>query len=229
MELDVRRLASGNGIDMKCFIGKFTRAEQKARRPSQILDAAFEEFVSQGYAATRVEDIARRVGVTKGTIYVYFETKEDLFSAMVRHISTPFEDLLASTDNHPGSCAERLRHLIETSYDRLLDNRQTRELLRFVIAEGSRFPHVVDQHHSEFIEPLKRHTQSILDEGIARHEFRDGPAAVAEAVIAPVLSMMIMKLIFDERRPFDRAAQIATHLDLVFNGLAASRPLEIDA
>lgn len=208
---------------MKCFIGKFTRAEQKARRPSQILDAAFEEFVTQGYAATRVEDIARRVGVTKGTIYVYFENKEDLFSAMVRHISTPFEELLASTVSHTGSCAERLKHLIETSYDRLLDNRQTRELLRFVIAEGSRFPHVVDQHHIEFIEPLKKYTQSILDDGIAQGEFRDGPAAVADVVIAPILSTMILKLIFDDRRPFDRASYIAAHLDLVLNGLAALR------
>lgn len=94
---------------------KITRAEQKARRPKQILDAAFEEFVERGYVATRVEDIAERVGVTKGTIYVYFETKEELFSAMINHISTPFEDILTSGRKLEGNCENRLRTLIGSS------------------------------------------------------------------------------------------------------------------
>lgn len=209
---------------MKCLIGKFSsRAEQKAQRPSQILDAAFEEFVEAGYTATRVEDIAKRVGVTKGTIYVYFPTKEDLFAAMVRHISTPFEELLVSEASNSGTCAERLKRLIEASYERLLENRPTRELLRFVIAEGSRFPAVVDQHHREFVQPLKSFTQSIIDEGVALGEFRAGPAAVAEVVISPIVAAIMQRLIFDDRKPFDREAQVAAHLDLVLNGLARER------
>lgn len=205
---------------MKCLMGKFSRAEQKAQRPTQILDAAFEEFVSQGYTATRVEDIAHRIGVTKGTIYVYFPTKEDLFAAMVRHISTPFGELLASVADNSGSCADRLKRLIEAAYDRLLENRPTRELLRFVISEGARFPLVVDQHHREFVQPMKTFTQSIIDEGIAAGEFRDGPAAIAEVVISPIVAAIMQRLIFDDRKPFDRNKQVAAHLDLVLNGLA---------
>ena len=212
---------------MKCLMGKFSsRAEQKAQRPSQILDAAFEEFVEKGYAATRVEDIAKRIDVTKGTIYVYFPTKEDLFAATVKHISTPFSDVLALVTAETGTCTERLRRLIETSYDRLLANRHTRELLRFVIAEGNRFPDVVDLHHREFVMPLKKFAQSILDEGVASGEFRKSPAAVSEVVLSPLLSAIVGKLIFDDRKPFDRDGHVNAHLDLVLNGLAAPGKVE---
>lgn len=213
---DGRKTESSSGMTNA---QKLTRAEQKARRPVQILDAAFEEFVERGYVATRVEDIADRVGVTKGTIYVYFTTKEELFAAMIRHISTPFEDILARAVRHGGNCADRLRSLIETSYEEITENRRTRELLRFVIAEGSRFPQFVDQHHQEFIDPLIQHTQEILDEGVRRQEFRAGPAALADMVVAPMVSMMMRKLIFDERRVLDKPSYITAHLDLVFNAL----------
>lgn len=199
--------------------GKLTRAEQKARRPKQILDAAFEEFVERGYVATRVEDIADRVGVTKGTIYVYFETKEELFSAMIRHISTPFEDILASGRSLEGSCQNRLRTLIEILHDNFLENRKVRELLRFVIAEGSRFPHVVDENQRQVIDPLIDFIQSIIDEGCRTGEFRTGPGAAADFVMAPIVLAMTFRLIFDERREFDRNAAIAAHVDMIFNGL----------
>lgn len=201
--------------DMK----KLTRAEQKARRPAQILDAAFEEFVERGYVATRVEDIADRVGVTKGTIYVYFETKEQLFEAMIRHISVPFEDLLASANELSGTCAERLEKLMALLYDSIVENRRLRELMRFVIAEGSRFPQVVDRHHEEFIDPLNEHLQSLIDEGVKRGEFRPMPAAFADAVVAPAIAMLIFKLIFDDRRSLDKATYFEAHIDLVLHGL----------
>ncbi|WFR98537.1 TetR/AcrR family transcriptional regulator [Rhizobium tumorigenes] len=198
---------------------KITRAEQKARRPKQILDAAFEEFVERGYVATRVEDIAERVGVTKGTIYVYFETKEELFSAMINHISTPFEDILASGRKLEGNCENRLRTLIETLYDDFLGNRRMRELLRFVIAEGTRFPHVIDENHRLFIEPLISFAQSIIDEGQRNGEFKTGPGLTAEVVMSPIMLAMVFRLIFNDRREFDRDTSIAAHFDMIFNGL----------
>ncbi|MBZ5762616.1 TetR/AcrR family transcriptional regulator [Rhizobium sp. VS19-DR104.2] len=198
---------------------KITRAEQKARRPKQILDAAFEEFVERGYVATRVEDIAERVGVTKGTIYVYFETKEELFSATINHISTPFEDILTSGRKLEGNCENRLRTLIEILYDNFLGSRRMRELLRFVIAEGTRFPHVIDENHRRFIEPLISFAQSIIDEGQRNGEFKTGPASTAEVVMSPIMLAMVFRLIFDDRRAFDRETSLAAHFDMIFNGL----------
>lgn len=199
---------------------KLTRAEQKAQRPGQILDAAFEEFIEKGFSATRVEDIAERIGVTKGTIYVYFPTKEELFSAMIRHISVPFEDILADAGKLKGTCSEQLQALIVLSYERLVGDRKTRELLRFVISEGARFPEVIDAHHSEIIEPVFARTQAILDEGIRLGEFRATPGALAALIVAPLMSVTMEQLVFGDRKVFDMPAYMKGHVDLVLNGLA---------
>ncbi|MDK4702133.1 TetR/AcrR family transcriptional regulator [Rhizobium sp. CNPSo 4062] len=203
---------------------KLTRAEQKARRPVQILDAAFEEFVERGYVATRVEDIATRIGVTKGTVYVYFETKEQLFEAMIRHISTPLEDLLISGNELKGTATERLRKNIELIYDLIINDRKLRELMRFVIAEGSRFPHIVDRHHDIFIDPLEHQMQSLIDEGVKLGEFRAAPAAFADAVVAPAIAFLFFKLLFDERRTLDKASYLEAHIDLILHGLLPKEP-----
>ncbi|MGV8939244.1 MAG: TetR/AcrR family transcriptional regulator [Allorhizobium sp.] len=202
---------------------KLTRAEQKALRPIQILDAAFEEFVSNGYTATRVEDIADRIGVTKGTIYVYFPTKEELFSAMIDHISRPLEELLRESGDLKGTCAQRLKSLLLLFYEKVSDDRHTRELIRFVISEGSRFPQVIKAHHDELIDPLFTLTQSLLDEGIATGEFRNEPAALAPVVVAPIIAMMLEVLLFGHRRNDNLPDYIRAHLDLVMNGLCATR------
>ncbi|MBX9468831.1 TetR/AcrR family transcriptional regulator [Rhizobium rhizophilum] len=204
---------------------KLTRAEQKALRPIQILDAAFDEFVAHGFSATRVEDIADRIGVTKGTIYVYFPTKEDLFSAMIRHISLPLEDLLREAGGLQGSHAERLRSFLLLAYGGIAQDRRSRELLRFVISEGSRFRQLIDAHFAEVIEPLLSRTQMILDEGVMAGEFRKSPAANADIIVAPILSLMMDQLIHGDRRIVDLSAYVEGHLDLVFSGISVPKAL----
>lgn len=200
---------------------KLTRAEQKALRPTQILDAAFEEFVKTGFTATRVEDIAERVGVTKGTIYVYFDTKERLFEAMIEHISVPFEEILATSQTLEGGCAERLLGFLGILYDHLVENRKARELLRFVIAEGPKFPDLIDRHHDEFIAPIISRIQATLDDGVSIGDFRRKPAEFADIVVAPIMAMLMFRMIFDERSPVDRNAFLRCHVDLILHGLLA--------
>ncbi|MHB0953780.1 MAG: TetR/AcrR family transcriptional regulator [Allorhizobium sp.] len=202
---------------------KLTRAEQKALRPIQILDAAFEEFVANGFTATRIEDIADRIGVTKGTIYVYFPTKEELFAAMIDHISVPLEELLRDSAGLKGTCVERLQSLLLLFYEMVSKDRPSRELIRIVISEGSRFPQVIHAHHDKLIEPLFALTQSLLDEGVSTGEFRNAPAALAPVIVAPIITMMIEKLIFGHQRDDDLPSYIRAHLDLVMNGLAVAR------
>lgn len=202
---------------------KLTRAEQKALRPIQILDAAFEEFVANGFAATRIEDIADRIGVTKGTIYVYFPTKEELFAAMIDHISVPLGELLRDSADLKGTCVERLQSLLLLFYEKVSNDRPSRELIRIVISEGSRFPQVIQAHHDELIDPLFLLTQSLLDEGVAAGEFRNAPAALAPVIVAPIISKMIEMLIFGHQGDNDLPSYIKAHLDLVMNGLAVER------
>jgi AcrR family transcriptional regulator len=199
------------------------RAQRKAARPLEILDAAFEEFVANGYAATRVEDIAARTGVTKGTVYFYFETKEALFEEMIRHISVPFTDVTDHMQTLTGPCSERLRTFVKLVYERIATDRNSRELLRFVISEGSRFPQVVDRHYEQSIAPMFSAARTLLEEGVAAGEFRETPLLkIPEIALSPMLLMSVWLMIFGERQPRDMQAFINTHIDLLLHGVLAS-------
>jgi AcrR family transcriptional regulator len=189
---------------------RLTRAEQKALRPTQILEAAFEEFVDHGFTAARVEDIAERVGVTKGTVYVYFPTKEELFAEMIRHIALPLETFLTDLGELSGNSEERLKNFILQLYDRLLTERRLRQMLRFVISEGTRFPHVIDTHTEELIEPILGRLQG---------EFVPGPRASARIVFAPIVGIAVETLIHGDRRDLELPSFIESHLDLIMGAL----------
>lgn len=198
---------------------KLTRAEQKAQRPLQILEAAFEEFVKKGYAASRVEDIAERIGVTKGTIYVYFETKEKLFESTVEFISAPFQETLRDYPRGTGDPVEELRAFLEFLFDRLVDDRKMRELFRLVVAEGPKFPELIDRHHDVFIEPVILRIDEILEEGVAKGRFRAKLAELAKVVMSPLAGTLVFRLIFDDRRALDKRTILNTHLELILHGL----------
>ena len=199
---------------------KASRAEQKARRPNEILEAAFEEFTAKGYAATRVEDVAARLGVTKGTIYLYFPTKDALFEAMFRHTSTPFADLLTAIDTLRGTCAERLRALLLLAYEKAANDRKTRQLLRLSIAEGTRFPEIVDRHYDEFIAPALAAVAALVGEGVKSGEFRKSAAAkMPEVLASSIFHITVWRLMFADRKPIDGMAFMETYIDMVMNGL----------
>ncbi|MGP9811957.1 TetR/AcrR family transcriptional regulator [Rhodopseudomonas sp. NSM] len=197
------------------------RARRKAERPAEILDAAFEEFVKHGYSATRLEDVAALAGVTKGTIYFYFDTKERVFEEMVRRKSKDFLPQLgdyaaALTGSHP----DRLRALIVFTYDHIAENRASREVLRFLISEGGRFPDLVDRHYDEFIMPMMEQFKKVIDAGVAAGEFRDAPASrFAELIMSPSLLICLWSLLFGTRKQFDMAEFAEASTDLVLKGL----------
>lgn len=199
---------------------KTTRAEQKARRPQEILEAAFEEFAVNGYAMTRVEDVAARLGVTKGTVYLYFPTKDALFEAMMKHISAPFVEMRASIGALTGSCGQRLRAMLLFAYDKIANDRKMREPLRLSLAEGTRFPHIVDQHYDEFIAPLVDIVGALVREGVETGEFRDAPAShTPEVIVSSVIHIVVWRLMFEDRRPLDEKAFVDAHIDMVLKGL----------
>ncbi|MGX7741886.1 TetR/AcrR family transcriptional regulator [Rhodopseudomonas parapalustris] len=198
------------------------RSRRKAERPSEILDAAFEEFVVHGYAATRLEDVAARAGVTKGTIYFYFDTKERVFEEMVRHKSQSFlPGLKDYALTLPGSATERLRSLIAFTYGHIAENRESREILRFLIAEGGRFPDLVDRHHDEFVAPIIDQFREVIEQGVAAGEFRDAPATgFTEIVMSPAVLLSLWSLLFGTRKEVDFAAFTEASVDLLLRGLA---------
>ena len=201
------------------------RARRKAERPAEILDAAFEEFVKSGYAATRLEDVAARACVTKGTIYFYFETKERVFDEMIRHKSQAFfPDVGGYTEKLEGSYNSRLRSLIVFVYRKIAEDRTSRETLRFLIAEVSLFPELVDRHYEEFVRPVIDQFSKLIEAGVKAGEFRASPAsAFAEIVMSPALLLSLWSMLFGTRKQLDVAVFTEASIDLIMKGLEAGR------
>lgn len=203
------------------------RARRKAERPGEILEAAFEEFVQKGYAATRLEDVAARAGVTKGTIYFYFENKEQVFIAMVREFSRPLhgqaDEFAASSSS---TAPEFLRAYLCYLYHILATDPRSREIFRLLIAEASRFPELIDEHHQNFIGPVVRRLRQSLEEGTAKGEIRSSSILeFPELLLAPALSLNISMLLFSDRRPVNMERHFEIAVDLLLNGLLP-RPAE---
>jgi AcrR family transcriptional regulator len=198
-----------------------TRRRRKAERPKEILEAAFEEFSRNGYAATTLDQVAERAGVTKGTIYVYFENKEHLFISMVRELTNATLDTVVEMfERHEGSTAELLRAQFSFIYQHIVEDRRRREVLRMLIAEAPRFPALADRYHEEVHQPCLDLLQRAIQRGIDRGEIRR--SAVIECpqvIIAPIALMNLWLIMYDTRQPLDLKAYFNAHLDLVLNGL----------
>jgi AcrR family transcriptional regulator len=198
-----------------------TRRRRKAERPQEILEAAFAEFSRNGYALTTLDRIARRAGVTKGTIYVYFENKEHLFISMVREITkAATETVQGMFESHEGSTADLLRAQFSFIYEHIVENRRRREVVRMLIAEAPRFPALADRYHDEILRPCLDMLRQAIQRGIDRGEIRDSSIINSpQVVIAPIALVDLWMMMFGDRQPLDLKAYFDAHLDLVLNGL----------
>jgi AcrR family transcriptional regulator len=200
-----------------------TRRRRKAERPQEILEAAFAEFSRNGYAMTTLDRIAERAGVTKGTIYVYFENKEHLFISMVRDVtSTTLDTVHGMLETHEGSTADLLRAQFSFIYQHIVEDKRRREVLRMLIAEAPRFPALADRYHEEILRPCLEMLKQAIQRGMDRGEFRNSSIINSpQVVIAPIALVDLWMMMFDDRQPLDLKAYFDAHLDLVLNGLLA--------
>ena len=200
-----------------------TRRRRKAERPQEILEAAFVEFSRNGYAMTTLDQIAERAGVTKGTIYVYFENKEHLFISMVREVTKATLDTVHEMlETHEGSTADLLRAQFSFIYQHIVEDRRRREVLRMLIAEAPRFPELADRYHQEILRPCLDMLRQAIRRGMDRGEFRNSAILdLPQIVIAPIALVDLWMMMFDTRQPLDLRAYFNAHLDLVLNGLLA--------
>jgi AcrR family transcriptional regulator len=196
------------------------RRRRKEARPAELIEAGLQEFARHGFAATRLEDVARRAGVAKGTIYVYFKDKEALFLAAVRSRVTPvFAEITGFVDAFPGTTRDLLQLLIGTVHRQLVGS-DLKVLMRIIIAEGERFPVLTEHYYGEIISKGRALLERIVARGIARGEVREGPLAdLPLVVMAPAIMAAIWRMTFDRYAPISSEAFLAAHLDLVFHGL----------
>ena len=193
----------------------------KEGRPQEILAAAFKEFAANGYAASRVEDVAERGGIAKGTIYLYFKDKEGLFRAVVRSMIRPvFDQLIPYVENFAGSAEALLCELQARHYAHVVKNAKARAILRLLIAEGGKFPQLSDIFYREIIEPGVSALRQVLERGEASGEFRKTKVKdFPQILVAPGVLAVMWNLILGARYQLDLDSYMSAHREFVLHGL----------
>lgn len=202
--------------------------ESNAIRERQILAAAFEEFAANGYAAARVDNVARRANVAKGTIYLYFPSKSRLFQAVLRSLIQPIlKDFALFIKNSSAPASQLLKDLISRQYAEVLTNRKALAILRLLIAESARFPQLSDIYCCEVIEPGIRAIRLVVEKGIVSGEFRQTPAATFPQILAaPAVLAMVWILILGGLE-LDLDAYRAAHMEFILAGLRKESGTEV--
>ncbi|MGN6515829.1 MAG: TetR/AcrR family transcriptional regulator [Rhizomicrobium sp.] len=197
---------------------------RKEARPQEILDAALGCFARKGFAATRMDDIAEQAGVTKGTIYLYFENKDAVFKALVREsIGTRVGEVLEEVHAFEGSSRDLLRAAL-TTIGEFLRTSDRVVLPKVILAEAGNFPELARFYREEIIDKGLGALSAIVERGIRRGEFRMvDPQHTARLCIAPLLLSAVWRTTFAQfdAKPYDYSSFLETHLDVLLRGLAA--------
>ena len=196
---------------------------RKIAHPDDLLAAALRVFAEKGFAAARLDDVAREAGVSKAALYLYFESKQAIFEALVRSAVVPnVARLEARVAAWQGSAADLLRSLVEAIAGIVIES-ELSAFPKLIIAEASNFPDLARLYRTAVIERVLGLLASIVERGIAAGEFRPtDPKLAARLVMAPLLFSAIWKTCFarHDPAPFDPAPLLALHVDTLLKGLA---------
>jgi AcrR family transcriptional regulator len=200
------------------------RQRRKEARPAELLAAALNLFVERGFSATKLDDIAARAGVSKGTLYLYFASKEELFKAVIQQGILPVvsqgEEMLAQ---HSGDMRSLLCELIYRWWDEVVADTRLAPILKLIIAEAGNFPDVARFFYENVSKRVEDLLGAVLRRGIERGEFR--PVDIASAIdliSAPILMRSIWQ---HSMAPFgcggakDPEVYLDTYVDMLLNGL----------
>ncbi len=193
---------------------------RKEARPEEILQAAIEAFASNGYERTRVDDVATRAGISKGTVYLYFKSKADLFREVVRsRIVTRIEGLRKDIDHYDGPVEQFIRLQLRAFIQQALES-EVREVVRLVIGEAHRFPDLAEFYYQEVISRGMGVMEGLVRRGVERGEFRPtGLEEFPQLMMAPAIMAVVWKSLFEPQRHLDVERYLDTHLDLLLNGM----------
>lgn len=200
---------------------------RKDARPAELLAAALELFVEKGYAGTRLEDVAHRAGVSKGTLYLYFENKEDLFKAVVREsVVARISETAGQIERFEGPSAALLEHVVRRWWTEYGD-RTAGGISKLMMAESSNFPEIARFFLEEVIEPWHELLATAIRRGIGRGEFRKVDVEMnVHALAASLVMLSLWKCSFGpcSHRPIDASAYIDTTVDTFVTSLTCGAP-----
>ncbi|OLC45527.1 MAG: hypothetical protein AUH68_04355 [Gemmatimonadetes bacterium 13_1_40CM_4_69_5] len=199
---------------------------RKAARPAEIVTAALEVFVQRGFAAARLEEVARRAGVTKGTLYLYFKSKEALFKAVVRETIVPvIAQGEALAQSFTGTARELVERLVR-EYWRLVGETELAGIPKLMMAEAATFPQLTRFYYEEVVTRGHRLMAGVIERGIKSGEFRKvDVATAAKLAMSPLMHATVARRAFASCMPegFDVAKYLDTHIDLYLHGITKTR------
>ncbi len=193
-----------------------SRAERAADRRHAIIDAALDEFISRGFTATRLDDVARRAGVAKGTIYLHFKDKESMFEELIRTALVPLIGRLHAPPPIGGSVRDAVEGFARTFVQEVATTRRG-DIVRLIVAEGPRFPSVADFYYREVVSRGLGAMRALIELGVARGEIKhENLARFPQIVVAPAIIAVIWQSLFGRHAPLDVTAMLRVHLDMIF-------------
>ena len=192
------------------------RAERSAERRAAIIKAALEEFIARGFTATRLDDIARRAGVAKGTIYLHFKDKESMFEELIRTALVPLISRLHAPPPSGGSVRDAVEGFARTFIQEVAATRRG-DIVRLIVAEGPRFPAIADFYYREVVSRGLAGMRALIELGIDRGEIANQDLArFPQILVAPALIAVIWQSLFAKHAPLDVTEMLRVHLDLIF-------------
>jgi AcrR family transcriptional regulator len=192
------------------------RTARQVERRQAILSAALDEFSARGFAATRLDDVARRAGVAKGTIYLYFRDKESLFQELVRAMLSP---VVGAIEKAPIADvpARRIAEMIADVFVREIFGTRRKDIIRLIITEGGRFPKLAEFYYREVIERVVALLRGMLSRAVERGELKsDALARFPQLLVAPALVAIVWNGMFERLAPLDVRELMRAHLELLF-------------
>jgi len=192
------------------------RAERAAERRAAIIDAALDEFIARGFTATRLDDVAKRAGVAKGTIYLHFKDKESMFEELIRTALVPLIGRLHAPPPIGGSVRDTIEGFARSFVQEVAGTRRG-DIVRLIVAEGPRFPSIADFYYREVVSRGLAAMCALIELGVARGEIaHKNLAAFPQIVVAPAIVAVIWQSLFSRHAPLDATEMLRVHLDLIF-------------
>jgi AcrR family transcriptional regulator len=195
---------------------------RKEARPKELMTAALEAFVEHGFAATKLDEVARNAGVSKGTLYLYFESKEELFKAVVRETIVPnIEQAEKIMAEFKGETKDLFESLISTWY-RQITTINLAGICKLMFAEASNFPELAQFYHTEVIQRSELMMTQLLERGMRRGEFRELDLTVMpKIIISPMLLMMLWSKSFSscDMDPIVEEDYLRAYIENTIHGL----------
>ena len=204
-------------------------ARRKDARPGELLEAALELFVEKGFAATRAEEVAKRAGVSKGTLFLYFGSKEELFKAVVReNISGRFSEWSIELEAFEGSSADLLRYCMTAWWERVGATKAS-GISKLMMSEAGNFPELAAFYQEEVVKPGNDLIRRILQRGVDSGEFRTLDVEYGVyLLLAPMMFLTLWRHSMGHcaalDAPLDPVTYINTHIDNLLLGLTVRPP-----